>query len=282
MGRINRKKLIEYLDPSELENAVVSMNHENKTEWTNDYAEIHPSMILGIMASNIPFPQHNPSPRNCYQCLDINELVIMANGSKKHIKDIKIGDQILSVNPKTYEQSITTVVNHMIRKPLKKVIRLITELDRQIVCTEDHLFLTPEGWVEAINVRYACIFPLQTVYYNSLNQLIKIDRIEYDVEKIKFIEYNPVDLVCDITTDSGNQNFITGDLFCVHNCSMGKQALGIHALSYKTRTDTITYVLDYPQKPIVSTKPGDLMGFNDMPSGINAIVAILSYSGLKL
>jgi len=33
--------------------------------WT--HCEIHPSMILGICASIIPFPDHNQSPRNVYQ-----------------------------------------------------------------------------------------------------------------------------------------------------------------------------------------------------------------------
>ena len=34
------------------------------------HCEIHPSMILGICASIIPFPDHNQSPRNTYQvCL---------------------------------------------------------------------------------------------------------------------------------------------------------------------------------------------------------------------
>jgi len=40
------------------------------------------------LASCIPFPEHNQSPRNCYQCLDVNELVLMADGSKKKIADV--------------------------------------------------------------------------------------------------------------------------------------------------------------------------------------------------
>jgi DNA-directed RNA polymerase II subunit RPB2 len=64
-----------------------------------------------------------------------------------------------------------------------------------------------------------------------------------------------------------------------YQCSMGKQAIGFYATSYKNRTDTISNVLDYPQKPIVSTKPSNFMGFNDMPSGINAVVAIMAYTG---
>lgn len=38
----------------------------SKTDTT--HCEIHPSVILGTIGSNIPFPDHNQSPRNAYQC----------------------------------------------------------------------------------------------------------------------------------------------------------------------------------------------------------------------
>lgn len=130
-NKLVKKNLIEYVDNAEIENNVIAMTSKNLSQWKNDYCEIHPSMMQGVMANIIPFPDHSPSPRNCYQC------------------------------------------------------------------------------------------------------------------------------------------------------SMGKQALGIYALSYKQRTDTIVYVLDYPQRPIVGTKPGEFMGFNSMPSGINAIVAVMAYTGFN-
>lgn len=43
--------------------------------------------------------------------------------------------------------------------------------------------------------------------------------------------------------------------------------------------DTMSHLLWYPQKPLVTTKSLDLMGFNELPAGINAIVAIASWSG---
>ena len=39
----------------------------DNTMYRYTHCEIHPSMILGICASIIPFPDHNQSPRNTYQ-----------------------------------------------------------------------------------------------------------------------------------------------------------------------------------------------------------------------
>ena len=97
----------------------------------------------------------------------------------------------------------------------------------------------------------------------------------------KFINSN--NLISDLTIENTEfHSFIGGSGFAVSNCAMGKQALGFYASSHQIRTDTITYVLDYPQRPLVSTIPAQMMGFNDMPSGINAIVAIACYTGFKL
>jgi DNA-directed RNA polymerase II subunit RPB2 len=70
---------IEYVDTEEEETTMISMTIEDlvqaralslldggvQTLYT--HCEIHPSMILGICASIIPFPDHNQSPRNTYQ-----------------------------------------------------------------------------------------------------------------------------------------------------------------------------------------------------------------------
>lgn len=121
--------IIEYVDASEIENAVIAMDTGKLAIQQNDYCEIHPSTILGVMAGMIPFPDHSQSPRNCYQS------------------------------------------------------------------------------------------------------------------------------------------------------SMGKQALGIPVLSYNLRADTLLHVMQYPQRPLTTTKLAEMLGMNDMPSGVNAIVAIACYSG---
>lgn len=128
-GSLVRKGIVQYVDAAEIENCVVAMTRDDLKIQHNDFCEIHPCTMLGIMAAMIPFCDHSQSPRNCYQS------------------------------------------------------------------------------------------------------------------------------------------------------SMGKQALGIPALSYNLRTDTLLHVLHYPQRPLVCTKAAEIFKINDMPSGINAIVAIACYSG---
>ena len=125
------KNIISYIDNIEANNAVIAFNTNELKKYKNDYCEIAPAMMLGVMANIIPFPDHSQSPRNTYQA------------------------------------------------------------------------------------------------------------------------------------------------------AMGKQAMSMFALSYLQRTDTIVHILNTPQRPLVSTKTSDMMGFNDMPAGINAIVAIACYTGFN-
>jgi DNA-directed RNA polymerase II subunit RPB2 len=125
------KNLISYIDNNEINNSVVAFSQNELGKYKADYCEIDAAMMLGVMASIIPFPDHSQSPRNCYQA------------------------------------------------------------------------------------------------------------------------------------------------------AMGKQAMSMFALSHLVRADTITHVLNYPQKSLVTTKSAELMGFNDMPSGINCIVAIACYTGFN-
>lgn len=62
-----REGLVEYLDVNEETNALISMNEELISKDTT-HLEIDPFTILGAVAGLIPYPHHNQSPRNTYQC----------------------------------------------------------------------------------------------------------------------------------------------------------------------------------------------------------------------
>ena len=64
---------IEYLDADEESVSMVAIEPKRLSEEAKlikkyTHCEIHPSAIFGILASCIPYPEHNQSPRNTYQC----------------------------------------------------------------------------------------------------------------------------------------------------------------------------------------------------------------------
>lgn len=67
--------IIEYIDPDEQQSSLVAMKPSQLGKRSDanmfyryTHCEIHPSTMFGILASCIPFPEHNQSPRNTYQC----------------------------------------------------------------------------------------------------------------------------------------------------------------------------------------------------------------------
>ena len=67
------ESVLEYIDPEEQSWSMIATKpkdiikkDDNIYKYT--HCEIHPSTIFGILASCIPFPEHNQSPRNTYQC----------------------------------------------------------------------------------------------------------------------------------------------------------------------------------------------------------------------
>ena len=63
------------------------------------------------------------------------------------------------------------------------------------------------------------------------------------------------------------------------SCQQTKQAVGVYSSAYNTRFETFSHILYYPQRPIITTRYKKYTDVDKLPYGINAIVAIASYSG---
>ena len=67
-----------------------------------------------------------------------------------------------------------------------------------------------------------------------------------------------------------------------YQCAMGKQAIGAIAYNQLNRIDTLLYLMVYPQQPMVKTRTIELVGYDKLPAGQNATVAVMSYSGYDI
>lgn len=67
-----------------------------------------------------------------------------------------------------------------------------------------------------------------------------------------------------------------------YQCAQGKQAIGIYATNFEHRMDKTAYILNYPSRPLVDTRIMPILKFNNVPSGQNIIVAIMTHTGYNM
>lgn len=78
------------------------------------------------------------------RCLDENTSISMANGTTKKIKDVKVGDEVISVdNGVVTYKKVTKVFNN----GRSNVLKIKTKHEKEIIATPSHKVLTQRGWV---------------------------------------------------------------------------------------------------------------------------------------
>ncbi|HYS73329.1 MAG TPA: DNA-directed RNA polymerase subunit B [Thermoplasmata archaeon] len=63
---------------------------------------------------------------------------------------------------------------------------------------------------------------------------------------------------------------------------MAKQSLGLGSSNYRSRPDTRSHLLHYPEQPLVQTDSMKHVSFNERPAGQNFVVAVMSYYGYNM
>lgn len=291
-----KSSIIEYIDTNETNNCLICMSSAELSKQHEPYVnqfthcEIDPSFVQGVVASVIPFPDRNQSPRNTYQCLKYDTPVLMADLTWKPICDIKVGEEVISFNPDPVHTYIerTKVVNQYVRPTEKKIYEMKLKFgDDTITATEDHKFMTQYGWME---IRDMVIGVTQILHINkvAIGHCKEKDML-YHYENGRVLPYATYDVVesltevencmiADITTESDNHSFIA-DGFGVHNSAMGKQGMGVYSANFQKRMDTLAYVLNTVERPLVKTKFSEFVNYDKLPAGLNCMVAICSYTG---
>ncbi|XP_029449641.1 DNA-directed RNA polymerase I subunit RPA2 [Rhinatrema bivittatum] len=68
----------------------------------------------------------------------------------------------------------------------------------------------------------------------------------------------------------------------MYQCQMGKQTMGFPLMTYQDRSDNKLYRLQTPQSPLVRPYMYDYYDMDSYPTGTNAVVAVISYTGYDM
>jgi len=82
--------VVEYVDTIECEGNYIAKSTTVRDDYLKNritHQEIHPSLILGVMANQIIFPENNPYPRNAFSCGQAKQGVSMFNSNFRNRLD---------------------------------------------------------------------------------------------------------------------------------------------------------------------------------------------------
>jgi len=160
---------------------------------------------------------------------------------------------------------------------------------------------------EYFNIRNNILYDVNSLYpgYDSLEKILElfernraiVDYIDTSEEESALIATKPIDIKmnkyythCEIDPSlifgvMGNSiiypesNQLPRNCF---SCGQSRQAVSVYHSNYQMRMDKMGVTLNYGQTPLVKSRYLEYINHEEQPYGVNAIVAIMSYTGYNV
>ena len=104
---------------------------------------------------------------------------------------------------------------------------------------------------------------------------------EIDSGETTHVEYDPTNILSIVANQTPFSDFNQSPRN-MYQCQMSKQTMGTPGTSLRYRTDNKTYRLQTGQTPIVRPSLYNEYGLDNYPNGMNAVVAVISYTGYDM
>jgi DNA-directed RNA polymerase II subunit RPB2 len=108
---LSEKAVIDYIDPSESEDALIAVNMDEVAVEKHTHVEIHESLIFGMMCNLIIFPENNPPVRNSFSCGQSKQAVSMYH-TNHQVRMDKTAVVLNSGQIPLVKSRFTEIINH--------------------------------------------------------------------------------------------------------------------------------------------------------------------------
>ena len=95
------------------------------------------------------------------------------------------------------------------------------------------------------------------------------------------MEHNPTDILSIVANQTPFSDFNQSPRN-MYQCQMSKQSMGTPSTAFRYRTDNKIYRLQTGQTPVVRPPLYNEYGLDNYPNGMNAVVAVISYTGYDM
>ncbi|KAI5778499.1 hypothetical protein EDC01DRAFT_634600 [Geopyxis carbonaria] len=110
---------------------------------------------------------------------------------------------------------------------------------------------------------------------------IAISETEITPGETSHVEFDPTNILSIIANMTPFSDFNQSPRN-MYQCQMGKQAMGTPGTAIRHRTDNKSYRLQTGQTPVVRSPLYNEYGLDNFPNGMNAVVAVISYTGYDM
>jgi len=143
-------------------------------------------------------------------CFVAETPVLLADGSRKNIEDIKIGDKVLSYNEETQEYEEDVVINTITNPNTTNLAKVILIDGSTIEMNEYHPIYTKEGYKSLTNYNGLKTLTEEDEVLTTNGEFIKILKIEQWIEEKPITSYN-------LTVEKNHNYFVGETAILVHN-----------------------------------------------------------------
>ncbi len=110
---------------------------------------------------------------------------------------------------------------------------------------------------------------------------IAVNEQEIESGETTHVEFDPTNILSILANMTPFSDFNQSPRN-MYQCQMGKQSMGTPGTALRYRTDNKSYLLQTGQTPIVRAPLHNDYGFDNFPNGMNAVVAVISYTGYDM